>query len=91
MGFGSHTFPDTEAVGIGMTTTFNLIVPTLLLGMGVAQGIDALSSRDRSGCERPGRRARVRGAGRGLKQLLTIFWRALVRALAGLRASGSPR
>jgi hypothetical protein len=42
LGYGSHTFEDTENVGIVMTSIFNLIVPAVLICLGVAPQIDVL-------------------------------------------------
>jgi hypothetical protein len=82
-GFGPATFPETEQVGLSMTFVFNLVIPTLLLGMGATQGIDAFTK----GVIVP--LANVLAVelvaakiGADWKQALTIFWRALVRWLA---------
>lgn len=40
LGSGSHTFQDTEAMGIFCTTIFNLIAPPVLIAAGAAQNID---------------------------------------------------
>lgn len=83
LGCGSHTFQDTEGVGIGMTSAFNLAIPSLLLGMGLAQSIPffvktvVLPSANVIAVEIAGT---VKGTQKG--QFVTIFWRALVRALA---------
>jgi hypothetical protein len=40
LGAGSHTFPDTEGLGIFMTTVFNLICPPFMIAAGAAQNLD---------------------------------------------------
>src|SRR5262249_15940775 len=40
LGGGSHTFPDTEGLGIFMTTVFNLICPPSMIAAGAAQNLD---------------------------------------------------
>jgi hypothetical protein len=41
LGSGSHTFQDTEALGIVSTTLFNLIAPLIIISVGAAEDIDA--------------------------------------------------
>jgi hypothetical protein len=40
LGYGSHTFPDTETLGVAMTSIFNLSLPALLLAIGLGVSID---------------------------------------------------
>lgn len=40
LGVGSHTFSDTEPIGITLTSLFNLIIPPLLMAVGVAAQLD---------------------------------------------------
>lgn len=40
LGAGSHTFPDTEALGVVMTTIFNYAIPTVMIALGIAGNID---------------------------------------------------
>lgn len=40
LGYGTHTFPETETLGVAMTSIFNLSVPALLLAIGIGADID---------------------------------------------------
>jgi hypothetical protein len=42
LGTGSHTFQDTETIGIVMTSLFNLVIPASLIALGIAQDIDVI-------------------------------------------------
>lgn len=41
LGFGSHTYQDTELVGIIMTSIFNLSLPMMLIAFGIGATVDA--------------------------------------------------
>jgi hypothetical protein len=84
LGYGSHTAPDTEDIGIINTAIFNLILPGLLLCLGLGAAVDdfykdvvlvAVVAQNFlidlfALCE-----------GATLKQIGTIFWRLYVRFL----------
>ncbi len=40
LGFGSHTYQDTETLGVALTSVFNLAIPALIIVMGASPGID---------------------------------------------------
>ncbi len=42
LGTGSHTFQETETLGLVMTSLFNYVIPTLMMGLGIAQEFDIL-------------------------------------------------
>jgi len=88
LGFGSHTYPDTELLGVMMTSIFNLSLPAFLMALGVAAELDVIL------------KAVIIPFGTLIVQTLftdfedftlaqigTIFWRAVVR---GLVAPGGP-
>jgi hypothetical protein len=88
LGFGPHTFQDTEPVGIALTSIFNLIIPTILLGMGLAQGLDAIvklvaipaantAANELAAFVLDG----ANNSWPNFSNMLTIFWRSLVRTL----------
>ena len=89
LGFGSHTFQATEPVGIALTSIFNLIIPTILLGLGLVEGIDAIVKL----IAIPAANAAANelaafvldgssNSWPNFNNMLTIFWRSLVRTLA---------
>lgn len=83
LGFGGGFFPETETVGIALTSTFNLVVPALLLGMGCAQGIDAfIKLAIVPYVKLIVLELTLANLGTGT-QVATVLWRQLVRALAG--------
>lgn len=40
LGAGSHTFADTETLGVVMTTIFNYVIPTIMIALGIAGSLD---------------------------------------------------
>jgi hypothetical protein len=85
LGSGSHTFQDTEHIGIVNTVIFNMIAPALLVGLGLGAQTD-LFSKDvvlkaiASNLFLTEFFALLSGATQD--QLGTIFWRLIVRAVA---------
>jgi hypothetical protein len=85
LGSGSHTFQDTEHIGIVNTVIFNMIAPALLIGLGLGASAD-LFSKDvvikaiASQLFLTEFFALLSGATQD--QLGTVFWRLIVRAVA---------
>ncbi|HEY6991770.1 MAG TPA: hypothetical protein VH369_25485 [Bryobacteraceae bacterium] len=84
LGAGSHTFPETEDIGIVNTVIFNMIAPALLLGLGLGASVDLFSKQ----VVLPA--LLINGflveffalfSGATKDQLGTIFWRIFVRGI----------
>ena len=83
LGFGSHTFPDTEIVGVVMTSVFNLSLPLLLIALGIGSSLDAFTKL----VVIPYVKLVVIEILTALEggtqaQANTIFWRSIVKGLA---------
>lgn len=88
LGMGSHTFPDTEALGISLTALFNLITPASLLALGVATQLSLFQK----GVVIPFLKVYIAeyinsiaapGETPTLKSIATKFWRTFVKAEFG--------
>jgi hypothetical protein len=83
LGYGSHTYQETETVGIVTTSIFNLIIPPLLLGLGVGSDIDVIF---KTWVFPVAQGIAVEAAdyfvNAPLSQMGTIFWRLFVRGVA---------
>jgi hypothetical protein len=85
LGYGSHTFKDTETIGIVNTTIFNLIAPALLLCLGLAAAVDDFyKDVVLAAMLVQGFLAELFAAFSGATQdqMGTIFWRLIVRGAA---------
>lgn len=83
LGSGSHTFQDTEHIGIVNTVIFNMIAPALLIGLGLGASADQFSKdvvvkAIASNLFLTEFFALLSGATQD--QMGTIFWRLIVRA-----------
>ena len=85
LGYGAHTHPSTEPLGIALTTVFNLIIPTLLMGLGLSESVDALVKTVAIPVVNTAANefiAFIADGGEGspdFANMLAIFWRSLVR------------
>lgn len=85
LGYGAHTHQATEPLGIALTTIFNLIVPTLLLGLGLSESVDALVKTvaipvvNLAATEFIAFMADESQGTPNFANMLAIFWRSLVR------------
>jgi hypothetical protein len=84
LGYGSHTFPDTERIGVIMTSIFNLAVPALMLAYGLGTAIDLFLPNVLLPFV-PGLIADIFAiaAGATPTQAAAIFWRTMVNGAKG--------
>jgi len=83
LGLGSHTFQDTELVGIIMTSVFNLGLPALLIAFGIGASVDICVKTVVIPTINLTVTELLALLGNGAPaQIFTIFWRALVKGLA---------
>jgi hypothetical protein len=82
LGFGSHTFPDTEVVGIVMTSVFNLSLPVLLIALGIGSSIDAFTKLVIIPYVQLVVLEVLTAAEGGTQaQIVSVFWRSIVKGL----------
>jgi hypothetical protein len=82
LGYGSHTNPDTETFGVTMTSIFNLSLPALLLGLGIAGVLDVCMKQVVIPNVTLIATEFATGESGGTPlQEATIFWRAIVTGL----------
>ncbi|MDQ2840306.1 MAG: hypothetical protein M3Y72_04555, partial [Acidobacteriota bacterium] len=82
LGFGSHTNPDTELVGVIMTSIFNLSLPALLIAFGIGATVDAAIKT----VVIPFAKLIVTEVinafeGGSQSQIIAIFWRSIVKGI----------
>jgi hypothetical protein len=83
LGYGSHTFQETELVGTIFTSVFQLCIPAFMMAIGVAGAFDAmyriviLPSLNLLITE-----LATAGEGETTAQFLAILWRSIVKGLA---------
>ncbi|HEY3457850.1 MAG TPA: hypothetical protein VGK64_24935 [Bryobacteraceae bacterium] len=83
LGSGSHTFQDTEHIGIVNTVIFNMIAPPLLIGLGLGAQTDQFSKDvviKAIGSQLFLTEFFALFSGATQDQLGTLFWRLIVRA-----------
>ncbi len=89
LGYGTHTFPDTETVGVVMTSIFNLSLPALLLAIGIGAQIDAFYKTVVIPSVKLIVDAVLRALQNGTQaQIVSTFWHDIVSGITGTGALG---